>query len=76
MSAVGNPMSSTSVRAKRYLDRAEECLQIIATAETPGSGEIYLLIAHHCLLLAASEKRRVSSQPSIRRPRQRLSTQD
>jgi hypothetical protein len=67
-------MSSTSVRAKRYLDRAEECLQIVATAETPGSGKIYLLIAQHCLLLAASEKIGVSSQTSNRRPRQRLGT--
>jgi hypothetical protein len=48
-------------RAKRYRDRAEECLQITATSETPGSGEIYLPIAQYCLLLAASEKKKASS---------------
>jgi hypothetical protein len=57
-------MSSAFDRAKRYLDRAEECPRIIATSETPGSGEIYLLIAHQYLLLAASESRRASNQNS------------
>ena len=27
----------------------------VATPETPGTGQIYPLIAEHCLLLAASE---------------------
>jgi hypothetical protein len=49
-------MSGTSHRAKRYCDRANECLQVFATSQTPGTGEIYLLIAEHYLLLAASEK--------------------
>ena len=49
-------MSGTSDRAKRYCDRANECLQVFATSQTPGTGEIYLQIAEHYLLLAASEK--------------------
>jgi hypothetical protein len=50
------PMSGTTDRAKRYCDRANECMQVFATSQTPGTGEIYLLIAEHYLLLAASEK--------------------
>jgi hypothetical protein len=42
-------------RAKRYSERAQECLQTVATSQTPGTGQIYLLIAEHCLLLDASE---------------------
>ncbi len=48
-------MSGTSDRAKRYCTRANECLQVYATSQTPGTGEIYLLIAEHYLLLATSE---------------------
>jgi hypothetical protein len=50
-------------RAKRYRERAEECLRTVATSQTPGTGgQIYLLIAEHCLLLAASEMRVASGQ--------------
>jgi hypothetical protein len=55
-------MSIMRDRAKHYCDRAEECLQIVATSQTPGTGEIYLLIAEHYLVLAASEKRKASGQ--------------
>jgi hypothetical protein len=51
------PMSGTRDRAKRYCDRANECLQILATSQTPGTGEIYLQIAEHYLLLATSQKK-------------------
>jgi hypothetical protein len=50
------PMSGTCDRAKRYCNRANECLQVFAISQTPGTGEIYLVIAEHYLLLAASEK--------------------
>ncbi len=50
-------MSGTRDRAKHYCDRANECLQILATSHTPGTGEIYLQIAEHYLLLATSQKR-------------------
>jgi hypothetical protein len=59
------PMSGTSDRAKRYCDRANECLQIMATLQTPGVGAIYLLIAEHYLLLAASEKRKHQAEQAI-----------
>ena len=59
-------MSGTSDRAKRYCDRANECLQIIATSQTPGTGAIYLQIAEHYLLLATSEKKKTSSRTSNR----------
>jgi hypothetical protein len=49
-------MSGTCDRVQRYRDRAEECLQIVATSQTPGTGEIYLLIAHHYLLLVAASQ--------------------
>ena len=49
-------MSGTTYRAKRYCNHATECMQVFATSQTPGTGEIYLLIAEHYLLLAASEK--------------------
>jgi hypothetical protein len=61
-------MSGDSDRAKRYCDRANECLQIIATSQTPGTGAIYLLLAEHYLLLAATEKRNASSRTSNRSP--------
>jgi hypothetical protein len=67
-------MFGTCNRAKRYCDRANECLQIIATSETPGTGEIYLLIAEHYLLLAASEQRKASSQTRNRPPTELLDT--
>jgi hypothetical protein len=51
------PMPGTQERAKRYCNRANECMQVFATSQTPGTGEIHLLIAEHYLLLAASEKR-------------------
>jgi hypothetical protein len=51
------PMSGTRDRAKHYCDRANECLQILATSQTPGTGEIYLQIAEHYLLLATSQKK-------------------
>jgi hypothetical protein len=61
-------MSGTSDRARRYRDRAEECLQIVATSQTPATGETYLLIAQYYLLLAASQKRNASSHNGNRRP--------
>jgi hypothetical protein len=33
-------MSGTCDRAKRYCDRANECFQIIASSQTPGTGAI------------------------------------
>ena len=48
-------MSCTCDRAERYRNRANECMQVFATSQTPGAGEIYLLIAEHYLLLATSE---------------------
>jgi hypothetical protein len=50
-------MSGTCDQAQRYRERAEECLQIVATSQTPGTGEIYLLIAHHYLLLVAAAQK-------------------
>src|SRR5580692_5080072 len=55
------PMSGTYDRARRYSDRANECLEIIASSQTPGTGTIHLLIAEHYLRLAASEKKRIES---------------
>lgn len=55
-------MSGMCDRAKRYCDRAQECLEIVATSLTPGTGEIHLLIAEHYLLLAASEKKKASDR--------------
>jgi hypothetical protein len=49
-------------RAKRYRERAEACLQTVATSQTPGTGQIYLLIAEHCLRLAALEIRITGEQ--------------
>lgn len=60
-------MSGTSDRARRYCDRANECLEIIASSQTPGTGAIYLLIAEHYLRLAASEKKKESNRSSVRR---------
>ena len=51
-------MSSTCDRAERYCRRAEECIQFVATSQTPGTGEIYLQLAKHYLLLAELEKRK------------------
>jgi hypothetical protein len=48
-------MISPHDRANRYRERAEECLRTAATSQTPGADQIYLLIAEHCLVLAASE---------------------
>ena len=50
-------MPGNSDLAKRYCNRANECMQVFATSQTPGTGEIYLLIAEHYLLLAASVHR-------------------
>src|SRR5271169_355749 len=58
------PMSGTCDRAKRYCNRANECLQVFATSQTPGTGEIYLLIAEHYLLLATSEASKESKRTS------------
>ena len=60
------PMSGSRDRAKRYCDRANECLQILATSQTPGTGEIYLQIAEHYLLLATSQKK--ASSRTCNRP--------
>jgi hypothetical protein len=49
-------MSSTGDRAARYCHRAEECIQFVATSRTPGTGEIYLQLAKHYLLLAELER--------------------
>jgi hypothetical protein len=51
-------MSSTCDRAARYCHRAKECIQFVATSQTPGTGEIYLQLAKHYLLLAELEKRK------------------
>ena len=61
-------MSGTSDRAKRYCDRANECLQIISTSQTPGTGSIHLQIAEHYLLLATSEKGKASGRTSNHSP--------
>ena len=61
-------MSGTYDRARRYSDRANECLEIIASSQTPGTGTIYLLIAEHYLRLAASEKTKESNRTGNRRP--------
>ena len=54
-------MSGSRDQAKHYCDRANECMHIMATSQTPGTGETLRLIAEHYLLLAASEiKNRVS----------------
>lgn len=58
-------MSGTSERARRYCDRANECLEIIASSQTPGTGAIHLLIAEHYLRLAASEKRKNRTGPAF-----------
>ena len=55
-------MSGTYDRARRYCDRANECIQIIASSQTPGTGTIHLLIAEHYLRLAASEKTKESNR--------------
>ena len=51
-------MSITCDRAARYRHRAEVCIQFVATSQTPGTGEIYLQLAKHYLLLAELEKRK------------------
>jgi hypothetical protein len=61
-------MSGIYDRAKRYCDRANECIQIIASSQTPGTETVQLLIAEHYLRLAASEKTKESNQSSNRRP--------
>ena len=52
-------MSGTCDRAKQYCNRANECMRVFSTSQTPGTGEIYLLIAEHYLLLATSETGKV-----------------
>jgi hypothetical protein len=59
---------ASSDRARRYCDRANECLQIMATSQTPGTGSIYLLIAEHYLLLATSENKKARNQVNDRSP--------
>jgi hypothetical protein len=61
-------MSGTYDRARRYCDRANECLEIIASSQTPGTGTIHLLIAEHYLRLATSEKKKESNRSNARRP--------
>jgi hypothetical protein len=61
-------MSATCNRAKRYCDRANECMQVFATSQTPGTGKVHLLIAEHYLLLAAMEKRTELGLISNRQP--------
>jgi hypothetical protein len=51
-------MSSTCDRAERYCHRAEECIQFLATCQTPGTGETYLHLAEYYLRLAELEKRK------------------
>jgi hypothetical protein len=51
-------MSSTCDRAERYRRRAEECIEFVATSQTPGTGQIYLELAKHYLRLAELEKRK------------------
>jgi hypothetical protein len=52
------PVSGTTDKAKRYCNRANECMQVFSTSQPPGTGEIYLLIAERYLLLTASERRK------------------
>ena len=61
-------MSGTYDRARRYCDRANECTQIIASSQTPGTRTIHLQIAEHYLRLAASEKAKELNRCSNRRP--------
>jgi hypothetical protein len=61
-------MSGTYDLARRYCDRANDCIQIIASSQTPGTVAIHLLIAEHYLRLAASEKTKESNQTGNRRP--------
>jgi hypothetical protein len=65
-------MSGTYDRAKRYCSRANECMQVFATSQTPGAAEIQLLIAEHYLQLAASEKKTELRMTSGRQPTQPL----
>jgi hypothetical protein len=65
-------MSGTYDRAKRYCSRANECMQVFATSQTPGTGEIQLLIAEHYLQLAASEKKAELRLASGRQPTEPL----
>jgi hypothetical protein len=77
-------MSGICNRAKRYHDRAEECLQIVSTSQTPGTGETYLEMAEHYLRLAVLEMTSYSlarprshgrgNEPANPNPPQRLGT--
>jgi hypothetical protein len=49
-------MSSTCDRVARYCHRAEECIQFVATSQTPGTGETYLQLAKYYLRLVELEK--------------------
>jgi len=61
-------MSGTCDRATRYCNRANECMTVFATSQTPGTGQIHLQIAEHYLLLAALEKRTELRLSGNRRP--------
>jgi hypothetical protein len=63
---MGN-MPGTCSRAERYCDRANECLRIVASSQTPGTGATYLQLAEYYLLLASSEKKKAQNQIGNRR---------
>jgi hypothetical protein len=58
-------MFSVSDRARRYYDRAEECLRIAASSQTLETAGIYREIAIHYLELAASEKFKASGPSEL-----------
>jgi len=51
-------MSLPRLKAKRYCDRAQECLEIAAKAQTPEGGGIQLQLAEWYLFLAQAELKR------------------
>ena len=53
-------MSSPRLKAKRYCDRAQECLATVAKAQTPGGGGIQLQLAGWYLFLAQAELKHAS----------------
>jgi hypothetical protein len=48
-------MTVAECRARRYRERAEECLEIAATSLTPGTGEIHRTLAERYFQLAQTE---------------------
>ena len=56
------------LKAERYCDRAQECLETAAKAQTPGGGGIQLQLAEWYLLLAQTELRLASEIAEPTRP--------